>query len=176
MNRLLNRAPTSVIIGGKEYEINTSFRDCLYTIDVLQNNEFEAEEKAEILINNMYEEDPDNIQEALEQAIWFLKCGETERKSKGPELCNFKQDGTYIYNAFLKANVNLDIEDMHWWTFMSRFSELPESLFTRIVYLRSQQSRGKLTKEEKQECDRIGMEVINVHHETTRDTEFEKLL
>lgn len=176
INRLLQRAPKSVMIAGTEYAINTSYRDCLFTIEQLQSSEFEPEEKLEILINNMYLEDPHDLQEAAEKALWFLRCGEEYKESNQPELCDFAQDSVYIYNAFLKSNINLDDEDMHWWTFMSRFAELPESFFSRLVYLRAQKKKGKLTKDEKSECARIGYDVIEINKSIDRDLEFEKLL
>ena len=176
MNRLLQKAPRTVTINGVDYEINTSFRDCLFTIEQLQDPNFEPEEKLEILINNMYLDDPPDLLEAAEKALWFLRCGEEHKETNQPELCDFTQDGTYIYNAFLKADIDLDNADMHWWTFMSRFSELPESFFSRLVYLRSQRRKGKLTKEEKAECSRIGYDVIEINKPTDRDLNFEELL
>ena len=54
----------------------------------------------------------------------------------------------------MKRSYGIDlstIKDMHWWRFCSLFLDLSEDCFLqRIIYLRSQKAKGKLTKEERQ--------------------------
>ena len=177
MSRLTRKSPTSVIIDGEEYPINTDFRDCLNTVIALGDPKLSSSEKVEIILWNLYDEPPSNYEEAIKQAIWFLACGkDLDEKEVQQKLCDFEQDGDYIYSALLKKGVDLDrVDDLHWWTFMSHFSEVPESQFTRIVYLRSQSQKGKLTKDERKECARIGWDVINmVDEETKQQTKKDK--
>lgn len=58
----------------------------------------------------------------------------------------------YIRAAIQKTHgVNLrECPDMHWWKFIDMFMDLDETcVFSRMLQLRSQHSKGKLTKEEK---------------------------
>lgn len=165
MNRLIERAPSFVEIDGQSFAINTNYIDCLKTVLALQNSDLTTMERTEILLYNTYSETPHNGLEAARKALWFLRCGREQDDRVIAKLCDFAQDDEHIYNALLKKGIDLDkSENMHWWTFMSHFSEIPESTFTRIVYLRNQSNKGKLTKEEKEECARIGWNVIRLHN------------
>lgn len=163
IDRLTAPAPKAVVIDGARYELNTGFRNCLLTVYALEDEELTDWEKAEILIENLYYEPyPENIQEAINQGVKFLACGNTDQRETHEKLCDLRLDSGMIYAALLKQGVDLDKEDMHWWTFMARFSEIDKSGFNRVVYLRQQYQKGKLTKEERQECDRLGWDVINM--------------
>ena len=161
MNRLTQKAPSAVMIDGAFYPVNTDFRACILTAMAIEDPKLADWEKAEILIENLYSEPyPENIQKAVELGFKFLSCGETTRNSRNEKLCDLQQDSRFIYAALLKAGVDLS-KPMHWWDFMAHFSEIPESTFSRIVYLRMQHNKGKLTKEERAECDRMGWDIIN---------------
>lgn len=164
MDRLVQKAPKAVMIDGQRYELNANFRNCLLTAYALEDEELADWEKAEILIENLYYEPyPENVQEAINQGVKFLMCGDTDRKEIHEKLCDLRLDSSMIYAALLKQGVDLDkSDDMHWWTFMSHFAEIGESTFSRIVYLRQQHHKGKLTKEERQEAHRIGWDIINM--------------
>ena len=164
MLRLVERAPTSLMIGGREYPVDTDYVSCLLTVLALQDAELLAEERVELLLDNLYDCVPHDPLEAVRQGLWFLRCGRDGDNRDVKKLCDFAQDGDYIYNALLKKGVDLDkCEKMHWWTFVAHFSEIPESAFTRIVYLRERRNRGKLTKDERAECARIGWNVIDLN-------------
>lgn len=130
-------------------------------------------EKAEILIENLYcAPYPGNIQEAVNQGIKFLMCGEDEGSKNHERLCDFQKDGKYIYEALLKQGLDLDkANNLHWWTFMAHFAEIPASTFSRIVYLRMQSNHGKLTKDERAECERIGWHIIDLDGLTSGERE-----
>lgn len=162
MSRLTSKAPSSVEIGGIDYPISTDITSCILTISAIEDEDLTQYEKQDLLLYNMYEEVPHDIREAIERSLWFLGGGKGPSDKNEPKLSSFSFDGDMIYSAFLKSGVDLDVTDMHWWTFLSRYSELPESQFTRLVYLRMQYQGGKLTKEERKECDRIGWDVINM--------------
>lgn len=164
MNRLINKAPKSITIDGADYKINTNFRDVLQTVQALNDKDLTDSEKIEILIHNIYDEIPSDIEKAIKEAISFLRCGkEIDDNKEAENLCDFDKDADYIYQAMLKKGIDLDThDDLHWWTFMSHFAEIGESTFSRIVYLRMRKNRGKLTKDERKECDSIGWNVINM--------------
>ena len=103
--------------------------------------------------------------EFINQMNWFIRGGEPEIKTNNkPVLVCFEQDASHIYSAFLKKGINLDKElDMHFWTWKSHFSELPESFLTRLIYLRNKMRSPKgLDKDEKKECAEIGWDIVNI--------------
>jgi len=177
MNRLINKAPESIIIDEIEYPINTDFRDCLITVQALQDDDLTNEEKAEILIENFYDVVPDDLEKALEKAMEFYRCGkDSDNNQSNEKVCDFERDADYIYSALLKKGIDLDkCDNMHWWTFMSHFSEIDNSTFNRIVYLRMKNKKGKLTKEEREECDHLGWNVINMR-DNSKDDDIEAYL
>lgn len=108
---------------------------------------------------------PELMEEAVLKALWFLRCGEYAQRDNpaNAALIDFEIDSRSIFDALLKKGVNLDdIDYMHWWIFCSHLAEVPESRLTRIAYLRHQLQRGKLTKDEREECSRIGWDIINM--------------
>lgn len=179
MGRLTQRPQDSVVIDGATYPVETDFRVCLDTFIALSDKTLTPIEKIDVLIYNMFDDVPDNLQGAVEAALSFLSGGASDEQKKKPKLCDFEQDGEYIYAALLKKGIDIyQVERMHWHTFMAHVSEIPESTFSRIVYLRTQKNRGKLTREERQEIERLGWNVINLYdaQEEQERTEFEKIL
>ena len=177
MNRLLRTAPNQLEIAGEMLNIDPGYRAVLQTLSAFNDNELTLEEKMDILIYNLYLDlqktsigfvinlPQDTKAELANKAYWFIKCGDIKDKSaKERPIIDFDQDAKFIYNAFLKKGINLDCEDLHWWHFMGHFSELPECFLNRLMYLRSQYNRGKLTKEEKQECSVIGWDIVLINN------------
>jgi len=166
MSRLTSRAPEAVVIDGVSYPLNTNFRNCLLTVALLNDSEIFDYEKADILLENMFFEPyPENVNEAMAQAVNYLMQNRDTKKEEQnhPILLDFEQDGQMIYDAFLSKGVNLDIVDIPFWEFLAHLRELPKGcLLNRVIYLRSQQSRNKLTKEEREEIRRLGHDVVDV--------------
>lgn len=149
-NILINKLPSSVVIDGAEVKINTDFRICLKCILAFEDEELTFNEKIYIMLKLLYDDVPQNTDEAIKQAIWFLNCGEILDKTgeNSPRLYSFEKDSKYIYVA-MKQSLNANFDDLHWWDFVNYFMALDEkSFFARMIYLRSQKSKGKLTQEE----------------------------
>lgn len=169
INRLTQDLPTAVMVDGVEYPINTSSRNCLLILEAFDSDELLDIEKWEILLENFYREPyPTNSQKAFEMFEKFLKqCDESKKKDE-LQFVDFMQDSKYIYDALLSLGLSGDaVKSMHWWDFISRLAETKDTMFNRLVYLRMQKHRGKLTKEERAECDRYGADVIELRN--TRD-------
>lgn len=148
------------MIDGVEYKINTDFRGCLLTMAAIDDPELTNQEKVGLILDNIYGEWPPDLQEALNKAAWFLSGGREPDGKEHPKYSDFEKDADMIYDAMLIRGVNLDVEKMHWWTFLSYYAELPESRFTQIVSLRYKYKKGKLDKEDRKMCDQIGWDVI----------------
>lgn len=159
MNVLLDKFPTKALIDGKVYELNTDFRSCLKIILAFEDEELFDDEKIEIMLLNLYGDNiPDNIEEAIRKALYFLDCGETEDENKvgnrknATRLYSFTKDAKYIYSA-IKQTHGIDLENieyLHWWKFVYLFLDLnPECFFCKMVDLRNRKKKGKLNKEER---------------------------
>ena len=167
MNRLTDyhhRPPELVTIDGCDYLLNGNFQNVILTQEALLDDELYDWEKAEIVLENMYSEPyPENINEAVKQAVNYIMQNRevTEADKDKPVFLDFSQDGQLIFDAFLSAGVNLDMSNMTYWIFASHLRELPKDcMFCRIIYLRLQTHRGKLTEDEKTEIQRIGEDVV----------------
>lgn len=177
---IVQTAPEAVEIDGIIYKLNTNWFDCLSIImafedkNIIEDPENHIHEKTEILIENLYriafyEFNPEHLNEAIRLGIKFLDGPMDERKSnkKEPEkpLYSFSKDWQYIYTAILTMYNGIDLyksPDLHWWTFISYFMGIGESFFSRLIHLRRQYNKNKLSKDERIECDNIGWDIIKI--------------
>ena len=188
MHNLAKKHPTSVKINGIVVPINSDYRfaleadvvlNCnrlrlienqverinklLYAIYDIDGEHDETDEniKMQAFLEYFYEEiGEENIEEAILQALWFLRCGEPvdDNHMNNGQLIDFNYDSRHIYSAFLKSGTDLnEVEYMHFWKFCAIMRELPEgTTIGRLAYLRDRKRKGKLTKEEKVEIQRYG--------------------
>ena len=158
INVLIDKLPTKTIIDGKEYNLKTDFRNCLKAIMAFEDEELTGSEKAVIMLELLYEEIPENLDEAVKKAILFLDCGEQDEDKKvgsqksSNRLYSFSKDAKYIYSA-IKQTHGIDLENveyLHWWKFVYLFLDLnPDCFFCKIMDLRNKKRKGTLSKEEK---------------------------
>lgn len=135
MNILIDLVPTTVEIDGVEYEINSDFRTSILFELLMQDYTIGEKEKIYMALELYYPIIPTNIDEAIEQMLWFYRCGKDEVKSKGTgkgrgatQIYSFEHDDDYIYSAFLDQ-YGLDLQDiqyLHWWKFKAMFKALKE--------------------------------------------------
>ena len=74
---LTNNLPVSVRVSGKEYPISWDFRTGI-KLDGILRSEMEEADKLEQMLHLYYGQDhvPPDIPQAIEQIIWFYRCGE----------------------------------------------------------------------------------------------------
>lgn len=160
MNPLLDIFPTSLTVGGTEWGIDADYRNCLKIVLAFEDPELTNFEQQSILLGNLYDEIPADVEEAIAKGVEFLNCGELQggANAGSDRLFSWDKDGKYIYSA-IKQTHGLDLESMgylHWWKFVYLFMDLRESsFFSRIIALRHKRKTGKLTKEERQYCHAI---------------------
>jgi hypothetical protein len=173
MNILTDELPTSVDISDKEYQINADFRTCLKIIMAFEDNELTPQEKHQVLLSNFYPTVPANTQEAIAQAQWFLNGDKSENEDKNEEspvrVYSFSKDANFIFAAFRQTHgIDLQKEDLHWWTFLALFMDLgQDTTFCQLVGLRKRLKSGKATKEEQAAAAAMG-DVIDVPEMDTR--------
>lgn len=186
MNILTDGLPEAVEIGGVEYRLNTDFRTALRAVLAFEDSELTGYEKQLVMLRLLYKEIPPDTQRACELAVRFLNCGEAAdgaAAGDGERLYSFTHDARYIYAAVDRVLGGRLHQGgaVHWWEFVTAFLELPEDcMMARVLYLRSQHAKGKLTKEERQQWaqmrDVLELPVQRTEEETVKEEEFMRLL
>lgn len=156
MNVLIDGLPTAVEIDGQEYELNTDYRVGLQIMTAFEDPDLTGFEKQVVMLQLLYPVVPSNAHRAAELAVKFLNCGQEPKQSdEEPDATRYyswSQDSRYIMSAIEQAyHIDLSQAKMHWWRFSYMFLDLHENcFFSRLIYLRKQKAKGKLTKEEKE--------------------------
>lgn len=149
--------PKTVSIDGKEYPIRYDFRIGMQ-FERIQNSGTDDRDRVIHLLQIYYPGIPANVTEAINQMLWFYRCGEPEeeeeeakkkrqryqrRNSRDPAF-SFAQDAPYIYAAFKEQyGIDLTGADLHWWKFMALFESLnEETKMSKIMYYRKANTSG----------------------------------
>ncbi|MDU2670403.1 MAG: bacteriophage Gp15 family protein [Clostridium sp.] len=159
MNILVDLVPTIVNIDNKEYEINSDFRTSILFELLMQDGTIGEDDKIFMALQLYYPDIPENIKKAIEQMLWFYRCGKDVSSSKGngkskgvTQIYSFEYDDDYIYSAFLdQYNIDLqDIEYLHWWKFKALFKALKDdNMIVKIMGYRSMDLSKVKDKEQK---------------------------
>lgn len=153
---LIEGLPTAIDIKGEIYDINANYQTGLKIITAFEDTELTQFEKCMVLVELLYKDIPEDLNEAVKQGIRFLDCGEGNEGSGSSDSIrkySFTQDDKYIFSAVDKVlNGKLSKGDfVHWWEFVLAFMELPEDcMISKLIYLRTQKAKGKLSKEERE--------------------------
>jgi hypothetical protein len=134
VNILIDLLPTTVEIDNVDYQINSNFRASMLFEILMQDDELKEEDKIMQTLELFYPVIPKNANKAIEQLLWFYRCGKAIKESSGrgngknSQIYSYDYDDDYIYSAFL-AQYNLDLQDidyLHWWKFKAMFKSLKE--------------------------------------------------
>jgi hypothetical protein len=159
MNLLIDLVPNTVNIDGEEYKINSDFRYSILFELLMQDKTLSDKEKTVNALSLYYSVCPKNINEAINQMLWFYRGGKDIELSKGKgkgksdiQIYSFEHDDDYIYAAFMdQYGIDLqDIEYLHWWKFKAMFKSLREdNEIVKIMGYRSIDLSKIKDKEEK---------------------------
>lgn len=156
MNVLIDGLPEAVEIDGQEYEINTDYRVGLQIMTAFEDPNLTGFEKQAVMLRLLYPAVPSDARRASELAVKFLNCGQeakqSDEESDATRYYSWSQDARYIMSAIEQTyQIDLSTAGLHWWRFSYMFLDLHEDcFFSRLIYLRKQKEKGKLTKEEKE--------------------------
>ena len=167
MSILTDTLPDAVEIEGKEFAINTDFRDCLKVVMAFEDEELTGFEKQMILLQVMYPVKPDDTEKAIEMAVKFLDGnadGDGEKADETPDenpvrLFSWAKDANFIFAAFRQTHgIDLDKEkDLHWWKFIALFMDLgSETFFCNLTALRKRIFSGKASEEDYRAARELG--------------------
>lgn len=158
--------PTSLDIGGKEYKIRSDYRAVLDILTAMNDPEIfepgmsEKEKNIERVMTMLqilyedFESIPSNQwNEATKKAKEFIDCGMSDDGKPKPRLMDWEQDAPLIIPAVNKV-CHQDIRSlkyMHWWTFISLYMEIGDSMLSTVISIRKKRKKGqKLEKWEKE--------------------------
>lgn len=150
---MIGKLPTTLTVGGQEWEIRTDYRDILLIFEALNDVDLLENEKVYIMLDALYkdfEHMPDELkQEACLQASIFIDGGTTGDKQnanvKNVKTLDWEQDEQLIFSAINNvAGKEIRLEPyLHWWTFLGYFMAMGECLLTSIMALREKKAKGK---------------------------------
>ena len=129
-NIILDKLPQYTPAG---FKIRTDFRESIKFELLMQDNKIEDTEKIAIALNLYYYEIPENIEKAIEEMLWFYRCGKEIKASqsgniKNNQIYSYEFDDAYIYSAY-KDQYKIDLNTiryLHWWKFKAMFEGLKE--------------------------------------------------
>jgi hypothetical protein len=180
--------PTSLNIGGVDYEIRTDYRAVLDLLTALNDEELtdadpqiEAYMKSRVILEIMFPKCDDipeeYTQEALDKVIEFIDMGITE-DSKKPKTMDWEQDAPILIPAINKV-LNTEIRAqkyIHWWTFLGAYMEIGESLFSNIIHIRQKKAKGKKLEKWEQDFYKENKSLIDFKQKNQRSNEEKELL
>lgn len=162
MTTLAQPLPTAIRVDGVVRPVRWDWRSCMRIIQLFESGELTRAEQLELMLEQLYVQRLPFTEEACRKAVLFLDCGRRVRGGNGEprpvRLYSFSGDAALIYAAFRQSHgVDLQNEQMHWWSFCSLFMSLAEDcLFCRVVALRDRKQRGRLSAEERRQLAQMG--------------------
>ena len=166
--------PVSLEVGGTGYSIRTDYRAVLDILSYFNDPDYEDDEKILICLDILYEDfdsiPPELWDEAYEKAKSFIDMGMEADKGK-PTLMDWEQDAQIIIpaiNHVIGREVRAE-KYMHWWTFLSAYMEIGESLFSNVLNIRQKRARGKKLEKYEQEFYKENRSLINLKKKETEE-------
>lgn len=169
MGIISSSLPTSVMINGVEYPIRSNFRTMIKFEELMQDPDVTDQDKVWLALRLFYPEIPDDMDQAVEQLLWFYRCDKRDnlyakkvkkRKAKKVNrIYDFELDDDYIYAAFM-AQYHLDLHKvryLHWWKFRAMFNSLSDDMqISKIMEYRAVEL-DKVPKEKRSFYKRMKM-------------------
>ena len=180
--------PTSLNIGGVDYEIRTDYRAVLDVLTALNDPELTDNDPVmtaymqnkvvlEIMFPDCDNIPTEHIQEALDKVVEFIDMGIVEERKK-PKTMDWEQDAPILVPAINKV-LNCEIRAqkyIHWWTFLGAYMEIGESLFSNIIHIRQKLANHKKLEQWEQEFYKENKSLIDFKKVEKRSEEEKKAL
>lgn len=128
--------PEALIVGDREYEINTGYEDALACIACINDPELGEIERAYGVLEILFKEEPEDQREAVRMAIKYLQLGKEpsgQEDAPAPDM-DYDYDMHYIRSSF-RSDYGIDLNQqpgMHWW----EFTELLQGLSDKCILSR----------------------------------------
>ncbi|WP_303820967.1 Gp15 family bacteriophage protein [Ruminococcus flavefaciens] len=155
---MIGELPQALEIGGVMYPINSDYRYALLIFEAYGDPELDAGDKAAVCVNCLFRQPesipPELIEEAYEQAVWFLDGGDMPHGTSKVKTYDWQQDESLIFSAVnnvAKREVREPGVYTHWWTFLGYFMEIGEGILSTVIHIRKKQAKGKPLEKYEQE-------------------------
>lgn len=174
--------PTSLEVGGKERQIRTDFRAVLDILKYFNDPEYEPDEQWEVCLRILFTDEvfesftSEEVQEAEQQAVWFIDMGIKDDGKVKPRTMDWEQDAPIILpsvNRVIGKEVRA-MEYLHWWTFLGAYMEIGESLFSQVLSIRMKKAKGKKLEKWEQDFYRDNKQLIDLQIKYTEEEREEK--
>ncbi len=149
--------PTSMEIIGHEHPINADYRDILDIISRLGDDTEEWGVRVYVALALFYqdfEQIPESdYEEALNQMLLFIGCGEQGDGKQHPKTIDWEQDHNIIVSEVNKC-AGYDVRGvkfLHWFTFVSLFNMIGDGQLSLIVSIREKKRKNKKLEKWEQE-------------------------
>ena len=169
--------PVTAEIGGREYPVNTDFRDVLEIIEILQDPDKHERLRVMVSLSLFYEDfdqmPPADYQVAFDWMLRFIALDEPEDDKPHPKLIDWVQDRTIIaaeINKVAGTEVR-GLEYLHWWTFIGYFNGIGEGQLSLIVSIRDKLRKGKKLEKHEQEFYRNNRARVDFKQKITQTDE-----
>lgn len=139
MNMIVNRLSDMLESRVGKIEFNTDFRISILFELLMQDDTVSEQNKMMQAIRLYYPrlEQITDSNKAIEDVIWFYRCGKelanSNKKEKnakqGKQIYSYEFDDDYIFSSFMQQyKIDLqDIKYLHWWKFKAMFDGLNEN-------------------------------------------------
>lgn len=168
--------PRSLEVDGKYYDINSDFRVALTIFEAYNDNTLNNYDKMIICLKCLFKELPDNGNEALKKATWFLDGGDMPKSKQSPaKIMDWDYDQSIIFPAVNKvAGYETRTADyLHWWSFLGLFNEIGEGLYSQVMSIRSKRAKHKKLDKWEREFYNEHKELINIKEKLTPEEQEE---
>ena len=167
LNVLYEQFPECVSVQGKDYPIETDFREWIRFSELVEDDDIPWQMKVRLMLQWYLEKVPDDLEAAIYALGDFLsaqkiylyddRAEKEENKNLKPAF-SFQEDAGCIYTAFVDC-YGIDLQTvpyMHWWKFKTLFDGLPENteIKQRMMY-RTIDANSIKDKEERKRVKRI---------------------
>lgn len=173
--------PTSLTIGGIEYEIRSDFRAVIDILTALNDPDtFDDDPQTEAIIQTNiilqilypnWESIPEkDIEEALRKACEFIDMGISD-DTKKPRVMDWEQDAPIIIpaiNKVLEKEVRAE-KYIHWWTFLGAYMEIGEGLFSNVIGIRQKKAHGEKLEKWEQKYYKDNKAIIDLKTKYTAE-------
>ena len=172
--------PESITVSGQQYALRTDFCAVLDVLIACNDPELNDEEKTlvmlEVLLPEWANVPQEYLQEALQKLVQFIDCGHTDEGDSSPRVVDWEQDAEIIVaavNGVAHTEIRA-VPKLHWWTFMSYFMEIRESVCSNVLAIRQKKAKGKKLEKWEQDFYKENRRIIDFHQAETDEIRAEK--
>lgn len=184
---MIGHLPRRLNVSGIDRAIRSDFRTALlifqaYNDPELIENEI-THEKTMAMLECLYEDFEsileDDVQAAVDQALWFLDGGSyrdgNSKHQQAKKVLDWEQDEQIIFSAVNKiaGYETRSVEYLHWWTFLGYFNEIGEGLLTTVINIRSKKNKRKKLEKYEEEFYRENRNLVDIKQRYTPEEQAE---